>query len=263
MKKFIKNILYWIKFDKYLPLVDLVLGIIVFIVVWKNSNNIYLGIICGIIISIITIIITHIYCIDKYTDESIMQKERLRYYDYEDLKGYSKNIDDIIELDKSIVEFLDKYSSHKKNDFREKELNKQWKIHGDEFMNKAHNIFSKMNNPELLLSLLVTEEVAHMANVYQYFKPFEMDLNYLKKHPDKAYEYYLENLMQKNTIKDYSINEYCYKRLMDLNYFKEIEEVILSYMSNEELLELAKSSRDWEEKIKFYGYLSKDKRHYD
>ena len=47
---------------------------------------------------------------------------------------------------------------------------------------------------------------------------------------------------------------------MELNYFDEIEEFILSQMSNDELMKLADASKDWNEKLHFYGFIDKNKK---
>ena len=250
MKKLIK----YLKVDKFSELYGIPFGIIVGIIIGK-TYNIYVGILSFILISIVlgNIFRTLWYFryakkFNEYHDKNIMVKP-------EDLRGFSKNVDDILDLDKELSTFLDKYSSGKENDFVEKELNKQWKIHGNEFTKKAHEIYSKMNNSELMYSLLGTNEVHYLVDIFKYFKPFKININELKKHPEKAMEFYIENLTQQKAIRNTAINDYYYDRIKELNYFDEIEKVILSYMSNDELMELANNSKDWYEKLYYYGFI--------
>lgn len=250
MKKLIK----YLKVDKFSELYGIPFGIIVGIIIGK-TYNIYLGILLFILISIVLGNIFHTLWylryakkFNEYHDKNIMVKP-------EDLRGFSKNVDDILDLDKELSTFLDKYSSGKENDFVEKELNKQWEIHGNEFTKKAHEIYSKMDNSELMYSLLGTNEVHYLVDIFKYFKPFKININELKKHPEKAMEFYIENLTQQKAIRNTAINDYYYDRIKELNYFDEIEKVILSYMSNDELMELANNSKDWYEKLYYYGFI--------
>lgn len=253
-KKIIKEILFWLKFENYTQLIGIAVGILLGIFIYQLSNLLWLSIILGIIALILLVYTIHRFNLNRYADiyEEIHNKEK--WIDPDDLRGISENLDKILEFDKELDEFFEKYSS---NDFREKELNKQWKIKGKEFQMRANDILCDMDNKELLYTLLGTHNIDTIMDVVGYFKPYQIDLDYLINHPDAAKEYYFDNLMQQETIKDTAINKYYYERLMELNYFDKIEDLILSFMSNEELLELANSSKEWAEKLYFYGYLKK------
>ena len=252
-----KRLKFWLKFDHGRSLLGILIGIILFFVLNSFIDLLWLNI----ILSIVTVIGAMIYIqyrnIDKYADDYEEFNKKDRYINPNDLRGFSKNVDQILDLDKEVEDFLDKYSSGKKGDYYEKELNKQWKIHGDEFTKRANKILKKMSNQELMFTILGTERIKDITEIFEYFKPYKIDVEYLKAHPEKAKEYYYENLMQQDAIQRQSINEYYYQIIMDKNYFEEIEKFVLSQMSNEELMELADSSKDWREKLYYYGFLKK------
>ena len=257
MGKGIIRIKNWLKWSDYESLWGLLIGLIVSIILYIFIKNIWISIIGFIIISFISMIVIQMKGIDDYAKQYIEVHKKDQYIKPEDIRGkVSENLDNLLDLDKELSDFFNKYSPVKK-DYYAKELNKQWKIHGDDFVKRAKDILSKMNNQELLYSLLSTKEIINIVDIFDYFTPFVMDFDYLKEHPEKAKEYYYENLMQIKAIGDNSVNEYYFNRLMNLNYFDEIEKTILSYMSNEELMELADSSKDWQEKLYFYGFIKK------
>ena len=68
----------------------------------------------------------------------------------------------------------------------------------------------------------------------------------------------VDNLLQQDAIEKYALNEYYYKKIMNLNYFDEIEKFLLSQMSNEDLMELANSSKDWYDKLYYYEFLKNE-----
>ena len=196
--------------------------------------------------------------LDKYMDNYVKFNKKDQYVKPEELRGHSEKVDQILDLDKELQEFFDKYSSGKNPDYYEKELNKQWKLHGDDFVKRADNILKKMNNVELMYTILGTEKIIDIVDIIDYFTPYKIDVDYLKKHPDRAKEYYYENLMQQDAIQKNAINKYYYRMIMDKNYFNEIERFILSQMSNKELMELANSSKSWYKKLYFYGFIKDD-----
>lgn len=253
-----KNLKFWIKFDRGRSLIGLLIGLIVFLLINSVSDILWIKIIISIIISIISMIIIQHNSINKYADDYEEFNKKDRYITPEDLRGFSENVDKILDLDKEINDFLEKYSSGKKPDYYEKELNKQWKIHGDKFVKRADKILKSMSNVELMYTLLGTERIKDITEIFEYFKPYKIDVDYLKNHPDKAKEYYYENLMQQDAIQKTAINEYYYKIIMDKNYFEEIERFVLSKMSNAELMELAAASKDWYEKLYYYGFIKPD-----
>ena len=257
MKDRFKSIKIWIKYDHGKSFLGLLLGLVAFLVLNKTMNILWLSIIVGLIIGISCMIFLQIKNIEKYADEYDDFHKKVRSIDPKELEGFSENVDKILELDEELVAFFNKYSSGKTPDYFEKELNKQWEIHGDEFVKRADDILSKMTNQEIMYTLLGTEMIKMITDVFKHFKPYKIDVDYLKEHPDKAKEYYYENLMQQDAIAKTAMNEHYYNIIMDLNYFEEIEKFVLSQMSNEELMELADSSKDWREKLYYYGFLKK------
>lgn len=252
-----KKLKFWIKFDRGRSIIGLLIGFIAFLLINSINDILWLSIIIGIIITFISMIIIQHNNINKYADDYEEFNKKEIYINPEDLRGFSQNVDQILDLDKDVQDFLEKYSSGKKADYYEKELNKQWKIHGDKFAKRADEILKKMSNAELMYTILGTERIKDIAEIFEYFKPYKIDVEYLKEHPDKAKDYYYENLMQQDAILKNSINKYYYKIIMDKNYFEEIEKFILSQMNNDELMELADSSKDWYEKLYYYGFLKK------
>ena len=251
MKK-IKN---WIIFDGGSSLLGLFLGIILFLFIWKISNNIWISLIYSIIIALLITIFIQIRSFYKYKDAYAIMHDKDKYIDPKYLRGYSENFDKLLDLDKEISAF---FTKHTKYDYFEKELNKEWSIHGNDFVKRADDILSTMDNEELLYALLGTKTIEKIIDVCKYFKPYKINVEYLKEHPEKAKEYYIDNLMQQDAIKSKSINKYYYKAIMNLNNFDEIEKAILSNMSNDDLMELANSSNDWREKLYFYGFIKSD-----
>lgn len=250
-----KKIKFWIKFDRGRSLIGLLIGLIFFFIINNVSDVLWLNITISIIISIVSMIIIQLNNINKYADDYEEFNKKDRYINPEDLRGFSKNVDKILDLDNEINDFLERYSSGKKPDYFEKELNKQWKIHGDKFVKRADKLLKKMSNAELMYTLLGTERIKDITDIFEYFKPYKIDVEYLKNHPDKAKEYYYENLIQQDAIQKTAINKYYYQIIMDKNYFEEIEKFVLSQMSNAELMELADNSKDWYEKLYYYGFI--------
>ena len=259
MKKRLKMTLGFLKSTKCNSLLGILIGIVVGLIFYSIFNNLVISIILGIVVGFPIMIIIQLKNLDRYADEYEERYGRKRKIEPEDLRGFSKNVDDILNLDAEINEFFEKYSSGKKHDYFEKELNKQWAKRGTEFTNRITKILSNMNNQELLYTLLGTEMISRIVDVFQFFEPYKINPQYLIEHPEKAREYYLDNILQQNAIRDTAINEYFYYRIMDLNYFDDIERFCLSHMSNEELVELAESSKEWQDKLYFYGFLDKEK----
>lgn len=255
MKKQFKRIKFWIKFDHGRSMVGLFIGLFIFFLLNRINDIFWINITIGVLIGLVTMIYIQHKNIYKYADDYEEFNKRDRYINPEDLRGFSKNVDQILDLDKEVKDFIDKYASGKTPDYNEKELNEQWELHGNDFEKRADIILKKMGNQELMYTLLGTERIKDLTELFEYFKPYKIDVEYLKKHPDKAKEYYYENLMQQDVIQKTSINEYYYKIIMDMNYFEEIERFVLSQMNNKELMELAESSKDWYEKLYYYGFL--------
>ena len=234
MKKLFKNIKFWLEFGKYKQLIGLLIGIVSFFIMFEKDVDIWICTIISLILVIISIIVIQLYLINAYADDYLEQTEKVRYIPKNVIKGKDTLLDELIELDNELVAFLDKYSSGKKVDYFEKELNKQWKKHGDEFTKRADEILKQMNNVELIASIASTEEITHIVDIFKYFKPFIIEnLDDLIEHPENAYNFYLENITRQEELSRTVINEYYYNKLMEMNYFDEIEEFVLSKMSNE------------------------------
>ena len=113
-----------------------------------------------------------------------------------------------------------------------------------------HSMLCELDNLE------VTEEMIEKVNK-RVKEIIKLNLPITKEimSKEKAMEFYIENLTQQKAIRNTAINDYYYDRIKELNYFDEIEKVILSYMSNDELMELANNSKDWYEKLYYYGFI--------
>ena len=257
IKKFFERTMWWIRWGRYQTFWGLPIGLATAIITFIYFRNIWISVACFIVFSLVAMIIIQMRGIDKYAKEYAEFNKKDRSIDPKDLRGFSKNLDKLLDLDKELVDFFNKYST---KTYFEPELNKQWKIHGDYFVKKAKRILSSMNNQELMYGLLGTEQIKDIVDFFDYFKPYIPDIEYLKKHPEKAKEYYYENLMQIDAIQKNSINEYYFKVIMNLNYFEDIEKIILSQMSNKDLMELAESSKTWFDKLYYYGFIKSDKK---
>ena len=119
---------------------------------------------------------------------------------------------------------------------------------------KTYNIYVGILS--FILISIVLGNIFRTLWYFRYAKKFNEyhDKNIMVK-PEKAMEFYIENLTQQKAIRNTAINDYYYDRIKELNYFDEIEKVILSYMSNDESMELANNSKDWYEKLYYYGFI--------
>ena len=205
-----KRLKFWIKFDHGRSSIGLLIGIITFFLLNSISDILWLNITISVIIAFATMILIQRRNIDKYADDYEKFNKKDRYIAPEDLRGFSENVDRILDLDKEIQDFLDKYSSGKKADYYEKELNKQWELHGDDFVKRANNILKNMSNMELMYTILGTERIKEITEIFEYFKPYKINVEYLKEPPDKAKEYYYDGLMQQDAIQKTAINKYYY-----------------------------------------------------
>lgn len=252
-----KKIFKVLKRDMYLELLGLIIGIIAGTYTYNNTNNITLAIILGLLISIVLIYIINRLCLYyiAYVEAKITSKEK--YINPEEIKGLNPRIDKIIELDEELNSFLDKYASGKGNDLKEKKLNNEWKKKSDYFVKKADSILSIMDNEELLNSILATDQICNIVNIFSYFEPFMINVDYFLEHPKDLTEAYYITIANYNHMEDMVINPYYLYKLTEQNYFEEIECFILSHMDNNQIMKLANSSNDWYKKLYYYGYLKK------
>ena len=259
MKKIIEKAIWWLKWERYESLWGFLIGFIVAVLIFMYFKNVWLVLSVFVIVSLVSMILIQLWCVDKYAKGYIEFNKKEKYVNPDELRGQSKKLDMLLDLDKELNDFFNKYST---KTYFEPELNKQWKKRGDYFVSKAQEILSSMSNEELMYGLLGTESIKDIVDFFEYFTPYIPDVKYLKEHPEKAKEYYYENLMQVDAINKKAINEHYFKAIMDLNYFGEIEKYILSLMSNKDLMELANSSKEWYQKLYYYGFIkseSKDK----
>ena len=248
MKNLIIKTKQWLYWSKYESLKGLLIGLVIAIITLTYTRIIWITLASFFFTSLLAMIIIQIRGINKYCQiyDEFNKKEKTIIP--EELRGKSEKLDELLNFNK--------YST---KTYFEPEINKQWKRKGIYFQSRAINILAHMNNEELMYGLLGTEWIKDIVDYFSYFKPCTTDIEYLKKHPEKAKEYYYQNLMQVKSIHDKSINEYYYKVIMDLNYFDEIEKVILSTMSNKDLLDLANSSETWHQKLYYYGFLKPER----
>ena len=247
-----------LKRDSYLELIGVFVAGVVGIILWVKLHNLLLSILVSILLCIILVFIINRCCVYLLTVCVGELNKKYKYIDTKSILGLSPKIDEIINLDKKLIEFLDTYSSGKQTDLDEKELNKQWKKHSKEFIDEANRIFSSMSNKELLLSLLATEQICFVVDIFEYFSPFMIDVDYLLENSDRLIEAYYATICREIELSKLAINPYYLEKMKDINYFKQIEEFLISNMSNEQLMLLANRSRDWKEKIHLYGYLKEE-----
>lgn len=167
----------------------------------------------------------------------------------------NQNIEDIIELDNELKEFLNKYGSKLPYSL-ELKLNREWKKVGSDFQKRADEIFKRMSNTELLLSIGLTEYIFTIVNVIDYFDRLKMDFNKIAKGgPNSLIQAYIEILKIDAFIKKYSISDYYYEKIKEKNNISNIEKFLLSQMSDSQLIKLASISKEWKEKIESYGFI--------
>lgn len=252
-----KKIFSVLKRDMYLELLGVLIAIILSIMIYIKIEKLIISVLIGLLICAILVYIINRGCLLYIVTMIEKRQRKYKCLDSQKIRGLDSKIDEIINLDNELINFLDKYSSGKKTDLREKKLNKQWAKKGDYFVEKAHSLFLNMNNEELLISLLSTEHICHIVDIFDYFNPFLINVDYLLKHPERRLEAYYVTLSNHQSLKDILINPYYLQRLEEINCFEEIEKFILSNMSNKQIIELSNKSKDWNEKLYLYGYLKK------
>jgi hypothetical protein len=254
MKKLFKIL----KKDAYWELYGLLIGIFIGIMSYFVFKNILLSIIVGILLSIIFSYVAHYLAIRTLAKITYELNEKKNSIDKDSIENMSDELKNIIELDKELTYFLDKYSSGKENDMYEKRLNEEWKKQGAYFTEKADSIFKKMSNLDLLLATNLTESIYMIVDIFSYFKPFNIDIEYMINNPDNLIPYYYHILDNEIALNNLAINDYYFNKIFEKNKFEDLEQFILSKMSNEELLKLANSSNSWFTKLYYYGFLTKD-----
>lgn len=142
----------------------------------------------------------------------------------------------------------------------EEKLNEYWKKYGKKWQRKAKKIYSKMGNSELLTSLLLTNDAHQIVNLDEYFTEITFDFDKImkSKDPQILIDMYYFTLREKQAIKDLSINGYWYERIKEKSNVDKIILFFLTQMSNEQIVQLASNSNNWEEKLYYYGCLTEN-----
>ena len=187
MKK-IKKIL---KDDMYLELFGIVIGIAIGIISYIKMQNMFISVFIGIVLSVVLIYIINRVCIFYIAKLEYNNQEKHRYISPHKIRTLDEKFDKIISLDEELCDFLDKYSSGKKTDLKETELNKKWQKKEKYFIKKADKIFSTMHNWQLFDSLLATEQICNIVDILKYFKPVWPNIYSILYYSDDLSKVYL------------------------------------------------------------------------
>lgn len=166
----------------------------------------------------------------------------------------NQNIKEIIELDNELKKFLDKYGSKLPYSLEIK-LNREWKKVSKIYKNKADEIFGKMSNGELLIAIGMTEYIFTIVNIVDYFQKIKIDFDKIKDNPDLLINMYFRILKEDLILKEYAISDYYYEKIKAKNNIENIEKILLSNMTNEQIGFLASNSNQWLTKLYYYGFL--------
>ena len=102
-----KKLKFWIEFDHGRSMIGLLIGLITFILLNSISNILLLNIFISVIISFVSMIFIQKRNVDKFGENYEEFNRKDRYIDPNELRGFSKNIDQILDLDKELQELKD------------------------------------------------------------------------------------------------------------------------------------------------------------
>lgn len=122
-------------------------------------------------------------------------------------------------------------------------------------VDKALKLLSTMNNNDIIESFKRSEYLYRYIDYSRFFKKIRLDKKKLKEENSYLEEYKkLEDLLDLLILKSkesiFSTHE-----LMDSLDFDSAIDYLLTEMSNDDIMELACESTDWEDKLFFYAYL--------
>ena len=122
-------------------------------------------------------------------------------------------------------------------------------------VDKALKLLSTMNNNDVIESFKRSEFLFKYIDYSRFFKKIRLDKKRIKEENS-----YLEEYKRITDLLDILIIK-CHESICDSNQildllgFDNILDYLLTEMSNDDIMELATSSTDWEDKLYYYAYL--------
>ena len=161
-----------------------------------------------------------------------------------------------VELDNEIAIFMKKHETGRKNSL-ELKLNKEWK--NTDFTKKCKDLTSKMNNYELINTIIFTEYLCQVGDSVDLIKK-EIINNKLVKNDSKyrkTHLYRIVNFM--NYVYSLRLPEELENKIIERLGLNEIIDLILSSMTNKEINDEIHETSDFNVKLKLMQYIKEDK----
>ena len=155
------------------------------------------------------------------------------------------NIMEIVALEQELVAFLDKYGSKvsdeaaKYYNSSEDRLNMEWRKVGKDFIQRADEIFKRMSNNELLVSMSNIIEILQIVDVVSYFSEIEFEYEKEGIYADNYIKPYFQVLWHDAFYKDKTISDYYYQKIRIKVGIERAKRHLLTQMSNESIMFLA------------------------
>lgn len=125
----------------------------------------------------------------------------------------------------------------------------------NDYYSKLELLLSKMSNSDLLVVMNVADYVIKIIYVPKYLSEAFVDYEKIKNDPDYLIQAYNNIVDQHEAIASMSRDKDYYEIIKEKSNIEKIEKYLLEAMTNEQIHELANSSKDWQEKLYFYGFL--------
>lgn len=165
-------------------------------------------------------------------------------------------VSDAVNLDIEISIFMKKHETGRNYSF-EKKINELWGSTG--YQERCKELVDKMNNFELVKTLVCTDYVSQVGNIIDHLRPEYINEKYVKN--DSKYR---KNTLYKflsifDFIYDLDLTEEEKKEIISRIKIVEYIDEILNNMSNEEIYEEVKHTKDYNFKLDLMKYIKKEK----
>lgn len=129
-----------------------------------------------------------------------------------------------------------------------------------DYFNKLDNLLGQMSNSDLLIVMNIADYVIKIIYVPKYLSQAFFDFEKIKNDPDYLVEAYKETIKQHEAIASLARDKDYYEIIKNKSKVEQMEKYLLETMTNEQIQELANSSKDWQEKLYFYRFLKDGKK---
>lgn len=124
-----------------------------------------------------------------------------------------------------------------------------------DYYERLESLLSQMSNGDLLLVMNIADYVDKIIYVPKYLSEAFIDFKKIKEDPDYLIKAYNSTMEQHKAIANMSKDENYYEMIKEKSKIEKIEKYLLESMTNEQIYELANSSKDWQEKLYLYRFL--------